>query len=107
MINTRGCAGAARRAGPGDAEQEARERGLVLGHPAGLREEADAHGAALLDREVPVPDAELEGVGPARSGGRGSKNGNPVTTRHSWRRSLAQSRSMLDLRRKLSPPSSK
>ena len=56
----------------------------------------------------PVPDAELEGVGPARSGGRGSKNGNPVTMRRSWRRrSLARSRSMPDLRRKLSPPSSK
>jgi len=69
MINTRGCAGAARRAGPGDAEQEARERGLLLGHPAGLREEADAQGAGLLDRQVPVPDAELEGVGAAEAAG--------------------------------------
>ena len=53
MINTRGCAGAARRAGPGDAEQEARERGLLLGHTAGLREEAHEDGAALLHRQVP------------------------------------------------------
>jgi len=50
---TRGDAGASRRAGPGDAEQEPRERGLLLGHTAGLREEAHEDGSALLHRQVP------------------------------------------------------
>jgi hypothetical protein len=84
---------AARRAGPGDAEHKAREGRLLLGHPAGLREEADVYGPALLHGQVPgmgavqfppsigvrfqgfvscwlpVPEAELERIGAAVGAG--------------------------------------
>jgi hypothetical protein len=50
---TWGDGGATRRAGPGDAEQEAGVRRLLLGQPAGLREEPHVHRPALLHRQVP------------------------------------------------------